>query len=163
MSKYSDKLKRMNRDACASAPQEPVDAYSIIPDFASRVFFRAKAAMYGMTTRKYNQMDFELSPYLFKRLLKGYPIKFLVPLGTTTAEACGELVRDIGKGMTCRLWTYSVPIGGRLKVVVFSAQESHVAKAGGDGLWLHVCGNVQHSKPLTKNWLKRRKFQMSIS
>ena len=152
MSKYSDKVGR-RKEARLVPAQEPEDVYSILPDYSARVFFRAKAGLYGMVRRTYSQMRLEVSPYLFKRLLNKMSAIFVIPLSVLSAEPCGELSRDFNKGKRCGFWVYSMPYGGRMKVFVLKVEETHSPQQMQVGLRVGVRGQAKHSRALLKSWL----------
>lgn len=155
MSKYADKIKKRRKSL--AAPQEPIDDYSCIPDYASRLYFRAKAGLYGMTSRTYDTIQIEVSPYIFKRMLNSLPTKLLIPITAISAEACGELARDVGLGKQCRFWIYSIPFGGRMKLQVLKTAETHSPQVVRSGLTISVYGFPKTSKPLRKRWLKKER------
>ena len=151
MSKYADKIKKRRKSL--AAPQEPNDDYSCIPDYAVRLYFRAKSGMYGMTKNTYNKFQIAVSPYVFKRLLKSQMTKLLIPINTISAVACGELAREFCKGKRCRFWIYSIPYGGRMMIQVHSIEETHSPRVAQPGLCISGFGFPKTSKPLRMQWL----------
>lgn len=149
MSRYSQ--KRLRRIAPDTA--EPQDAYSAIPDPALRLYFRARAGLYGMTGRSYRSLKIELPPSAFCRLANGGAIRFSLPITDGTAVCLGELFRDRRKGLRVNLGVFSVPFGGRMRVKVMSCAESHSCAVGQERIWLFAWGFAADGRPLRRDWL----------
>jgi hypothetical protein len=151
MSKYSEKVSR--RRLALQQPQEcePEDVYSILPDPAVRKYFRAKAGMYGMTTRPYASVKIEIPPRLFSRLESGLSAMFALDITADTAQALGELVRDIGRRRSITVCVYSVPFGARRRVRIDKIKELHSARAI-PRVALRAWAFANAARPLRRNW-----------
>ena len=152
-SKYKQKVAARRR--VPVLPKEPQDDYSVIPSIAVRKYFRAKAGMYGMTTRSYRAMRVEVSPYIFKRLLHGAWMKVRIVLSPQTAEALGELARDVLRlGRHPNINVYNVSFGGRMHVKVMDTIETHSPSASTPELTLVVFGFAASSRALRMEWTR---------
>ena len=150
MSRYKEKLRR--RRECAQAAKEPADEYSVIPDYAVRVYFRARAGLYGMTTKAYRSLKIEVSPLVYKTLARGKATKIRVPITAASAVCLGELYRDLRKG-SANVSVFSVPFGGRMHAKALSAEETHSPRVLSPELTMRCFGFAADGRPLRKEWL----------
>ena len=150
MSKYSEKVKRRKEDVHIT--DEPEDDYSVIPSASVRRYFRAKAALYGMTEKTYTALKVEVDSLVYKKLLKGRTAKLRIKITDDTAIALGEMWRD-GQKTGINFWVYSTPYGGRMKVKAVRMVETHSMQVVIPELSIRIWGFNKTLKPLMKDWL----------
>ena len=152
MSKYSEKVSRRRLALLQPQECEPEDVYSILPDPAVRKYFRARASMYGMTTKPYRSIKIELPPRIFARLESGCAAYFAVCITPNTAQALGELVRDIRARHAIPVSVFSVPFGARRRVYVDKVKEMHSDRGALPNVEFCVYPYANAAKPLRRNW-----------
>ena len=150
MSKYSEKVKRRTEEV--HSKDEPEDDYSIIPSACIRKYFRAKAALYGMTEKTYSTLKVEVDSHVYKKLLRGRTAKIRIQITDETAEALGEMFRD-GSTAGINFWVYNTPYGGRMKVKAIGMEETHSMRVEIPELSIRMWGFNKTLKPLMKDWL----------
>ena len=151
MGNYKAKLLRRR---AAYVETEPKDDYSVIPSHSLRLYFRARAGMYGLTQCSYRQLKIELSPYSYANFLRHTPRKFSVLITEDSAVPLGELFRDIRRRKSVKLNVFSVPFGGRMKIKVRHVEESHSPRVCTEELTVAAHAFVLSGKPLRKEWLQ---------
>lgn len=152
-SKYREKVRRWRGQPRRS--QEPEDDYSVIPSPDLRKYFRARAGMYGMVTRSYKTMRVDVSPSVFKKLLRGHRTKVRVAINTQTAEPLGELAREVLRlGRHPNIHLYSTPFGGRMHAKVMNTIETHSPGVELPELTLYVFGFGATSRALRMEWVR---------
>lgn len=150
MSKYSEKVAR--RRVASVPPPEPKDEYSIIPDYHSRQYMRARAGMYGMTARSYRDLKLGVSSFIIKRMLSRQPVRLKLPVTGETAVIAGEIMRDITKGIQIKLNIFAVDFGVIIRVPVLDLKDvSMLSDSSALAISLKTLGKTY---PLKRVWLK---------
>ncbi|MGN0876445.1 MAG: hypothetical protein ACI4TC_04160 [Kiritimatiellia bacterium] len=152
MSKYADKVSRRRMAALAALETEPEDVYSILPDPAVRKYFRAKAGMYGMTTKPYASVKIEIPPHLFARLESGRSAMFTVDITADTAQALGEMIRDIGRRRSMPVCVFSIPFGARRRVCIDRVKELHADRQSIPKVAFCAYPYKNAARPLRRSW-----------
>ena len=130
---------------------EPLDAYTAIPEPALREYFRARAGLYGMTTQSYRGLRIEVSSYIYKMLTRGKLMKIRLGIDIVSARMLGELWRDREKHPYVSV--YNVDFGGRMRVRVADATESHSIMNPRQEVTLVCYAFVESGRPLHKEWI----------
>ena len=135
------------------AEAEPVDEFSVLPSHALRLYFRARAGLYGLTAQTYRALKIETSAFVYGRLLRGAAMVISVPISDLSAVCLGELYRDLRARRSLNVSVFNVPFGGRMHVKVFRAEESHSPGAA-EELSLHAWAFAADGRPLRRDWLR---------
>ena len=150
MSKYSEKVAR--RRVASVPPPEPKDEYSIIPDYHLRQYMRARAGMYGMTTRSYRNLKLGVSSYIIKRILSNKPVRLKLPLTRETSVVAGEIMCDITKGSRIKLNIFAIDFGVIIRVPILSLKD--VAMLSDSPVLAISLKTLGKTYPLKRVWLK---------
>lgn len=126
MSKYAEKKARQLAEklAASQGQKEPEDEFSPIPEAFLRKYMRARAGMYGATTRKYRFMKIKVEPFVYKRILDFQVTKVIIPINEDNAEGLGELARDRIKNKRILLEVFCEEYGGKIRLPIKTIEES---------------------------------------
>ena len=151
MGNYKAKLARRR---AAYVEKEPQDDYSVIPSHYLRLYFRARAGMYDLTQGSYRQLKIEISSYLYANLLRHNTRTFSIPITEASAVPLGELFRDIRRQQKVTLNVFCVPFGGRMRIRLHHAEETHSPQVCTEELTVVAHAFILSGRPLRKEWLQ---------